>query len=146
NNEYTALEHGHRYTALDTIYEFNGIEYIALEDSIYSFENGVYSYIEGSFTHAPISIEYSDSVALSFYFQSGGFGDMPEENDSIVLEFYAPAHREGLFINEIALTWIELYNATEQTVLIENYYLLPAPLDSIIVNDTLEKYKLNTHT
>ena len=145
NNEYSALEHGHRYTALDTIYEFNGIQYTALEDSIYSFENGIYSYIDGSYTHTPTPIEYIDSIALSFYFQSGGNGDLPEENDSLVLEFYVPANREGLFINEVAHTWIELYNATEQTAFIENYYLLPAPLDSIIVNDTLEKYKLNSH-
>jgi hypothetical protein len=28
-----------------------------------------------------------DSVYLSYYFQAGGYGDMPDENDSLILEF-----------------------------------------------------------
>lgn len=146
NNNYVAVEQGYQYTALDTIYEFNGSQYTAIQDSIYTFENGVYSYIEGSYTHTPHYFEYSknDSLALSFYYQSAGYGDEPEENDSIVLEFYSPANREGLFINEIAQTWVELYNATENPVNIANYFLLPEPLDSILLHDTIEKYTLQS--
>ncbi|HOO97982.1 MAG TPA: T9SS type A sorting domain-containing protein [Bacteroidales bacterium] len=41
----------------------------------------------------PIDLEFnpSDSIRLSFFFQSGGLGDAPEENDTLVVQFYAPA-------------------------------------------------------
>ncbi|MBN2633017.1 MAG: T9SS type A sorting domain-containing protein [Bacteroidales bacterium] len=41
----------------------------------------------------PIDLEYdpSDSIRLSFLCQSGGLADVPEENDTLVLQFYAPA-------------------------------------------------------
>jgi len=38
-----------------------------------------------------LNIAASDSIRLSFYYQSGGLGDVPEENDSLILQFYAPA-------------------------------------------------------
>lgn len=34
-------------------------------------------------------VSASDSVYFSFLYQSQGFGDMPEESDSLILEFYA---------------------------------------------------------
>lgn len=37
---------------------------------------------------APLSV--GDSVYLSFFYQSGGHGDRPEDRDSLVLQFYAP--------------------------------------------------------
>lgn len=38
-----------------------------------------------------LNIAASDSIRLSFYYQPGGLGDVPEENDSLILQFYAPA-------------------------------------------------------
>jgi hypothetical protein len=44
-------------------------------------------------TSQPINLNLasSDSIRLSFYYQPGGLGDVPEENDSLILQFYAPA-------------------------------------------------------
>lgn len=39
----------------------------------------------------PINLDYpaSDSIYLSFLYQPGGLGDLPEEEDSLMLDFYA---------------------------------------------------------
>jgi len=44
-------------------------------------------------TSLPIDLNLapSDSIRLSFYYQPGGLGDVPEVNDSLILQFYAPA-------------------------------------------------------
>ncbi|MDR0559548.1 MAG: T9SS type A sorting domain-containing protein [Prevotellaceae bacterium] len=43
-------------------------------------------------TSSAINLNYSvrDSVCLSFYFQPQGYGDLPEKDDSLSLEFYSP--------------------------------------------------------
>ena len=43
-------------------------------------------------TSQPIDLDLhaSDNVWLSFYYQPGGLGDIPEESDSLILQFYAP--------------------------------------------------------
>ncbi len=43
-------------------------------------------------TSLPIKLNLpaSDSIRLSFYYQAGGLADVPEENDSLVLQLYAP--------------------------------------------------------
>jgi hypothetical protein len=43
-------------------------------------------------TSKPINLDYPgrDDIYLSFYYQSKGLGDAPEEGDSLMLEFYAP--------------------------------------------------------
>jgi hypothetical protein len=41
--------------------------------------------------HILLAYSPSDSVSLSFYFQPKGYGDMPENADSLTLEFYSPA-------------------------------------------------------
>lgn len=40
------------------------------------------------------AITIADSVYFSFMFQPGGIGDMPEEEDSLILEFYAPSQNK----------------------------------------------------
>jgi hypothetical protein len=44
-------------------------------------------------TSQPINLNYpaSDNIRLSFHYQPGGIADLPEENDSLTLQFYAPA-------------------------------------------------------
>lgn len=44
-------------------------------------------------TSNPINLNYraSDNIWLSFYYQPGGLGDMPENKDSLTLQFYAPS-------------------------------------------------------
>lgn len=43
-------------------------------------------------TSQPINLNYSASeeIWLSFFYQPGGLGDLPEANDSLTLQFYAP--------------------------------------------------------
>ncbi len=57
------------------------------------YETAISSGFEGDvLTSQPINLEYSatDNIMLSFYYQAGGLGDMPEENDSLTLHFLAP--------------------------------------------------------
>ena len=43
-------------------------------------------------TSQPVNLNYlsSENIWLSFFYQPGGLGDRPEENDSLTLQFYAP--------------------------------------------------------
>lgn len=47
-------------------------------------------------TSLPINLDHpaSDNIYLSFHFQPGGIADLPEENDSLTLQFYAPAEKK----------------------------------------------------
>ncbi|OFY64222.1 MAG: hypothetical protein A2V64_03390 [Bacteroidetes bacterium RBG_13_43_22] len=38
-----------------------------------------------------LNLPATDNIWLSFHFQPGGIADLPEENDSLTLQFYAPA-------------------------------------------------------
>ena len=50
----------------------------------------------------------ADSLYLSFYYQPQGNGNMPEENDSLVLEFGIP--------NEFDTTWYHIWSAPGQSL------------------------------
>jgi hypothetical protein len=57
------------------------------------YETAISSGFEGDvLTSQPINLEYTvtDNVMLSFYYQAGGLGDMPEQNDTLTLQFLAP--------------------------------------------------------
>jgi hypothetical protein len=47
-------------------------------------------------TSRPVNLDYpaADNIWLSFYYQPGGLGDMPEVNDSLTLQFFAPDENE----------------------------------------------------
>ena len=47
-------------------------------------------------TSLPVNLDYpaSENIYLSFCYQPGGLADIPEENDSLTLQFYAPAENE----------------------------------------------------
>lgn len=47
-------------------------------------------------TSRPINLSYpaSDNIWLSFWYEAGGLSDMPEEKDSLTLQFYAPAENK----------------------------------------------------
>ncbi len=44
-------------------------------------------------TSKPLNLDYpaAENIYLSFCYQAGGLADIPEENDSLTLQFYAPA-------------------------------------------------------
>jgi hypothetical protein len=48
----------------------------------------------------PINLDYpgEKSIWLSFYYQRGGFGDRPEQGDSLVLDFYSPPEDKWLSV------------------------------------------------
>ena len=50
------------------------------------------SFLADELTSLPINLFFplDTTVYFSFYFQAGGHGDMPEADDSLFLEFYAP--------------------------------------------------------
>ena len=43
-------------------------------------------------TSLPLNLNYpsTDDIYLSFFYEAGGLGDMPEEDDKLLLHFYAP--------------------------------------------------------
>lgn len=45
-------------------------------------------------TSLPLNLNYlpSDNIRLTFFYQPGGLADMPEEKDSLVLQFFAPGN------------------------------------------------------
>ena len=47
-------------------------------------------------TSRPVNLDFqpTDNIWLSFYYQPGGLADVPEENDSLTLQFYAPAEEK----------------------------------------------------
>ncbi len=47
-------------------------------------------------TSQPINLNYtaSDNLWLSFFYQAGGLADPPEQNDSLTLQFFAPAEQK----------------------------------------------------
>jgi len=47
-------------------------------------------------TSKPINLTYtaSDNIWLSFFYQAGGLADAPEQNDSLTLQFFAPAEQK----------------------------------------------------
>ena len=53
-------------------------------------EAGYQPYIADYLTSLPINLDLniSDSIYLSFYYQPGGIGNSPEDEDSLTLEFY----------------------------------------------------------
>lgn len=118
-----------------------------IQDSIYySTDRQNFSYIEGSYSKTDEVIQYTltDSLYLSFWVQAGGYGDTPESNDSLIIEYYAPANKSNIVINEIGYTWMEIYNPTESTYDLNNYYLISQPITDIIANETLNDYKIES--
>lgn len=61
--------------------------------AMYSHANTT-SFIADYLTSKPIKLKLGapddSTIYLSFLYQSGGFGDVPEKKDSLVLEFYSP--------------------------------------------------------
>ena len=90
-------------------------------------------------TQTWIPYKATDNIALSFYYQAGGYADRPEAQDSLILEFYVPFARQGIFINEITQSWVEIFNATDTVVSLGGYYLVADTLKGYyLVADTLE--------
>ncbi len=140
-NQYVSVKQRVAYVAGDTIYQKSADSYIPLQDSLYD-ENK--KYVEGSYSyeHQQYAYTVKDSLALSFYYQAGGVVDVPEANDSLVLEWYIPYDTTGLFLNEISASGVEIYNATENVISLEGYILVFDALETVIANDSLAFFTL----
>lgn len=59
-------------------------------------------------TSKPINLNYSSSeeIFLSFFYQPGGLADAPEEKDSLIVQFFAPAENK----------WYSVWKATDTTL------------------------------
>jgi hypothetical protein len=59
-------------------------------------------------TSQPINLNYlpSDNIRLSFFYQPGGLGDLPETKDSLTLQFFAPLENK----------WYSVWKAAGGTV------------------------------
>ncbi|HON53038.1 MAG TPA: hypothetical protein PLS12_07510, partial [Bacteroidales bacterium] len=141
NNTFESVSKGFLFAAGDTIYHKVVNDYIPVIDSIFD-EN--FQYILGTYTFEQQWYNYTiqDSIALSFYYQSGGNADKPESTDSLVLEFYTPFQREGIFINEITTNWIEIYNATDTVISLYNWFIVTDTITKCINQNVLEKCKI----
>jgi hypothetical protein len=65
----------------------------ALDDAGKLYDNaGSEGFEADHLTSQPVNLNYpsSENIWLSFYYEPGGLGDMPELNDSLTLQFFAP--------------------------------------------------------
>lgn len=68
------------------------------------YENASSSVFKGDeLTSQQINLSYNpaDNIRLSFFYQAGGLGDSPEQNDSLTLQFFAPDENK----------WYSVWNA-----------------------------------
>ncbi len=68
----------------------------ALDNSGSMYENAAPSGFKADeLTSQPVNLNYipSDNIFLSFFYQAGGLSDPPEPNDSLTLQFFAPAEK-----------------------------------------------------
>ncbi|MDR2963454.1 MAG: T9SS type A sorting domain-containing protein [Bacteroidales bacterium] len=129
------------YFAGDTLYTQSGTLFTPAQIAVYDeHKNLIPESLDNSRTWIPYRAE--DNVALSFYYQAGGYGDKPEAQDSLVLECYVPYDRQGIFINEVTAAWLEIFNATDTVVSLAGYYVLPDTLEVVLAHNSLETMQL----
>lgn len=120
------------YYAGDTIYTKTSTGFEPVEITVYDeSKNLIPESLDNSRTWIPYSTD--DNIILSFYYQAGGNADNPEAQDSLVLEYYTPFARQGVFINEITQQWVEIFNATDTVVSLSGYYLVADTLETMPV-------------
>ncbi len=85
----------HNYTLAVDPWSLGVVSFDGLDEKGYPYQIGttITNYAD-NLTTKPIdmsspAVEISDSIYLSFLYQTEGFGDVPETGDSLILEFYA---------------------------------------------------------
>ena len=139
--DYVPVTQGIPYSVGDTLYIKNDDSYTVSQILLYD-KSGVPYEGSDSFEHIFKMYSVEDSIALSFYYQSGGVVDNPESTDSLVLEFYAPYDTTGLFVNEISASGVELYNATDSVISLDGYFLLIDTLSVVLNAEKLNDFVL----
>ena len=143
--DFVPVTQGIPYSVGDTLYVKDGNSYVVNQIALFD-QAGVPYEGSDSFEHIYNVYSVEDSIALSFYYQSGGVvsntESKPESTDSLVLEFYAPYDTTGLFINEISAAGIELYNATDSVISLDGYFLLIDTLSVVINAEKMKDFML----
>ncbi|MEA3317407.1 MAG: hypothetical protein U9R54_05580, partial [Bacteroidota bacterium] len=69
-------------------------------------------------TSKAIDLDYqgNNTIFLSFYYQPGGLGDIPEPKDSLLLDFYSPT------TDKWQTVWFSTYNSIDSTLTEEYLY------------------------
>jgi len=137
------------YESSDKIFVQSGDVFVPFEGAVYDADQNL---IEGSADQQAVQSEFTlnDDITISFYFQAGGIMgegsdsvNLPDDGDSLVLEVCVPYDTAGVFVNEIAKNWIEIYNATNETVELFGYTIVIKHFDgtdSIIDSLDLANY------
>jgi hypothetical protein len=98
----------------------------------------IYSSPSDTLLSQPINLVYpNDSIYLTFYFQAGGYGDLPENRDSLILQF-SP---DGNVWNTV---WKAFPSATDSTMT-EIYYRNGETSTYMRRVDSLPKYFFKAH-
>jgi len=86
NNTYSVRQQSHGVATFDCLDE-NGNLYEDASQAVFAADH---------LTSREIDLEYlpSDNIWLSFLYEAGGVADMPEEDDSLTLSFWAPAEQK----------------------------------------------------
>ncbi len=132
------------YYAGDTIYTRTATGFEPTQIAVYAEQVNQKVLIPESLDNSRAWLPYSadDDIAFSFYYQAGGYADQPEARDSLALEFYVPFARQGIFINEITHSWIEIFNATDTVVSLDGYYMIPDTLENVQVQDIFNQLQI----
>lgn len=88
---------------------------------IYDIATGI-GFGSDTLTSNPINLSYDkeSNIRLSFYYQPGGLGDIPDAKDSLTLQFYAPSTKK----------WLPVWYTPGYDTLLSFTY------KSILINDT----------
>jgi type IX secretion system substrate protein len=97
-----------------------------------------YAFGADTLTSKPINLDYAgdNTIFLSFYYQPGGLGDIPEIKDSLILEF---CHNDTVWNKK----WNVVFNAND-SILTEKHWYGDTTLKTV-EGDTLTDLKLNFH-
>ncbi|MDR1554260.1 MAG: T9SS type A sorting domain-containing protein [Prevotellaceae bacterium] len=98
----------------------------------------IYSSAADTLLSQPINLAFpNDSIYLTFYFQAGGYGDLPENRDSLILQFSPNG-------NDWNTAWKAFPSITDSTMT-EIYYRSGETATYIRRVDSLPKYFFKAH-
>ncbi|MDR1347627.1 MAG: T9SS type A sorting domain-containing protein [Prevotellaceae bacterium] len=98
----------------------------------------IYSSPSDTLLSQPINLVYpNDSIYLTFYFQAGGYGDLPENRDSLILQFSPNG-------NDWNTVW-KAFPSTVDSTMTEIYYRNGETSTYLRRVDSLQKYFFKAH-
>ena len=110
----------HNYTYAENIKTLGVVSFDGLDENGYPYEftSTIASGPADVLTSKPIdmsALNAGDSIYLSFVVQPGGLGEEPENNDSLILQFWSPLSAE----------WTTVWRATGYTSSVFDLHLIP---------------------